>query len=515
MPVIGSYAVEIGPRCLSQREPGKCATCVDICPHSVFALDADGRTYVANELACVGCRLCVEQCPQNVIRVRATIPEIYSRGVWTSRVVEEIQTKAELGKYFIRGFGALRPLPHFDDFLVVPAQLADPSPLGKYREHCDLEVVIGEGRVKKPIKMQIPVMIGAMSYGAISRPAKMAISIGAAKAGTLISTGEGGSFEGEELLVHGYRSKEDYEKGKKTLGPGGYLATQWSTGRWGVDLNYVLKADVIEIKIGQGAKPGMGGHLLGDKVTEEISRIRGIPVGTDCLSPARHMDILDVKDHLRKHVDMLRDITNYEKPILIKLGPGRVYKDVKLAVEVGADAIEVDGKYGGTGASPEQTTQHAGLPTIGCIAPAVKALKELDVYHDVKLIILGGITSGADAVKAMSLGADAVGMCSAIEIALGCHTCFSCQSGKCPLGITSQDPKLTAKLIPDSAGQRVANFLAETAEEIRTLTMLSGHSSIKELSIEDVRALSVDASAISGAKLVGLEEPVLPLKMRQ
>jgi len=227
------------------------------------------------------------------------------------------------------------------------------------------------------------------------------------------------------------------------------------------------------------------------------------------------MDILDVRNHLKKHVDMLRDITNYEKPILIKLGPGRIYKDVKLAIEVGADAIEIDGKYGGTGASPEQTTQHAGLPTIGCIAPAVKALKELGVYHDVKLIILGGVTSGADAVKAMTLGADAVGMCSAIEIALGCHTCFSCQSGKCPLGITSQDPKLTAKLIPDTAGQRVANFLAETKEEIKTLTMLSGHGSVKELSIDDVRALSVDASAISGAKLVGLEEPVLPLKMRE
>jgi len=227
------------------------------------------------------------------------------------------------------------------------------------------------------------------------------------------------------------------------------------------------------------------------------------------------MDILDVRNHLKKHVDMLRDITNYEKPILIKLGPGRIYKDVKLVVEVGADAIEIDGKYGGTGASPEQTTQHAGLPTIGCIAPAVRALKELGVYHDVKLIILGGVTSGADAVKAMTLGADAVGMCSAIEIAMGCHTCFSCQSGKCPLGITSQDPKLTAKLIPDAVGQRVANFLAETKEEIKTLTMLSGHGSVKELSIDDVRALSVDASAISGAKLVGLEEPVLPLKMRE
>ena len=513
MPVIGSYAVEISiRRCLSQREPGKCATCFDICPHSVFALDEDGRAFVANETACVGCRLCVENCPQNAVRVRATIPEIYSRGVWTSRVVEEIQTKAESGKYFVRGFGALRPLPHFDDFLIVPAQLASPAPLDKYREECNVEVVIGEGRVKKPVRMKLPVMIAAMSYGAISKPAKIAVSIAAAKAGTMISTGEGGSFAGEELQVHGYRSKEDFDKGVKTWSPGGYLAVQWASGRWGVDLNYVLKADAIEVKIGQGAKPGMGGHLLGEKVTEEISEIRGIPVGTDCLSPARHLDILDVSEHMKKLINVLRGITGYEKPIIIKLGPGRVYKDVKLAVEVGADAVVIDGKYGGTGASPEQTTQHAGLPTIACIPPAVKALKELGVYHDVKLIITGGITSGADAAKAIALGADAVGMASAIEIAMGCHTCFSCQTGKCPIGITTQDPELKSRLVPETAAERVANFLSVTKEEVRTLTMLSGHSDINELSKEDLRALSVDAAAISGVKLAGLEDYIIPPK---
>lgn len=513
MPVIGAYAVEINPRrCLSQREAGKCATCVDICPHFVFEVDENGRTFVANETACVGCRLCVENCPQNAIRVRATIPEIYSRGIWTSNVIEEIQAKAQRGKYFIRGFGALKPLPHFNDFLIIPAQLAAPAPLDKYREECDVEVIIGEGRVKKPVTMELPVMIAAMSYGAISKPAKIAVSIAAAKTGTVASTGEGGSFAGEEHLVHGYKSGEDFEKGVKTWEPGGCLAVQWASGRWGVDLNYILKADAVEIKIGQGAKPGMGGHLLGEKVTEEISKIRGIPVGTDCLSPARHLDVLDVKKHLKEQIDILRDITAYEKPVIIKLGPGRVYEDVKLAIEAGADAIAIDGKYGGTGASPEQATQHAGLPTIACIPPAVKALKELGVYHDVKLIIMGGVTSGADVTKAIALGADAIGMASAIEIAMGCHTCFDCQRGRCPVGITTQDPALKARLVPEIAAQRIANFLSVTKEEIRTLTMLAGHSSIKELSKEDLRALSIDASAISGVKLTGLEDYVLPLK---
>ncbi len=351
--------------------------------------------------------------------------------------------------------------------------------------------------------MEIPIMISAMSYGAISKEAKIATEIAAANMGTLIGSGEGGSFPGEELIVHGYRNEEDLKKEVKNHEPGGYFAVQWSTGRWGVNLDYLLKADVIEVKIGQGAKPGMGGHLLGEKVKGEIAEIRGLPVGTAALSPARHLDVLDVQEHLKQMIETLKDITDYEKPIIVKLGPGRVYEDVRLAAEAGADAVAVDGKHGGTGASPEPTTQHAGLPTIACISPAVKALKDLGLYGDVKLMVMGGVMSGADAVKAIALGADAVAMSSAIMVAMGCHTCFSCHTGKCPMGIATQDPELRARLNPEIAAKGVTNFLKATTEEIKMLTMLAGHSSIKELSKEDLRALSSDVATITGVKLAG------------
>jgi len=504
VPILGAYGVDIKVgRCFSQREPGKCATCVTICPHNVLTVDEMGRIYAANEQACVGCRLCVEYCPQNAIMVRATATEPLIRGLWRAQSVEEIRYKAQTGKYLLRGFGALKPLPHFDDFLIIPAQLSPPAPLDKYREKCDIKVVIGEGRVKRPVVMEIPIMISAMSYGAISKEAKIATEIAAANTGTLIGSGEGGSFSGEELIVHGYRNEEDLKKGVKAHGPGGYFAVQWSTGRWGVNLDYLLKADVVEVKIGQGAKPGMGGHLLGEKVKGEIAEIRGLPEGTAALSPARHLDVLDVKEHLKQMVETLKDITDYEKPIIVKLGPGRVYEDVRLAAEAGADAVAIDGKYGGTGASPEPTTQHAGLPTIACISPAVKALKDLGLYGDVKLMVMGGVMSGADAVKAIAMGADAVAMSSAIMVAMGCHTCFSCHTGKCPMGIATQDPELRARLNPEIAAKGATNFLKATTEEIKMLTMLAGHSSIKELSKEDLRALTSDVAAITGVKLAG------------
>ena len=504
MPILGAFGVEISiRRCLSQREPGKCATCVTICPHDVFALDEMGRTYAANEQACVGCRLCVEFCPQNAVTVRSTAAEPLIRGLWRTQSVEEIRYKAQTGKYLLRGFGALRPLPHFDDFLIIPAQLTPPAPLDKYREECDVKVVIGEGRVERPVIMEIPIMIAAMSYGAISKEAKIATSTAAANMGTIIGSGEGGSFPREELLVHGYKNEEELKKGVRVHKPGGYFAVQWSTGRWGVNLGYLLKSDAIEVKIGQGAKPGMGGHLLGEKVKGEIAKIRGLPEGTAALSPARHLDVLDVKEHLKQTIEALKDITNYEKPIIVKLGPGRVYEDMRLAAEAGADAVAIDGKYGGTGASPEPTTQHAGLPTIACIPPAVKALKDLGLYGDVKLMVMGGVMSGADAVKAIALGADVVAMSSAIMVAMGCHTCFSCHTGKCPMGIATQDPELRARLNPEVAAKGVTNFLKATTEEIKMLTMLAGHSSIKELSKEDLRALTSDVAAITGVKLAG------------
>jgi len=474
-----------------------------VCPNSVFSVDDSGRVYVLNDLACVGCRICVENCPNNVIHIRPAEPERFSRGLWTYQTIEEIHYKAETGKYLLRGYGTMGLLPHFDDLVIVPAHLYPPLPKDKYREECKMDVVIGEGRVKKPLKLKIPVMFAAMSYGAISREAKIAIAIATAKMGIAACTGEGGSFPEEYYLAHGYKNEEDFKHGKKTYEPGGYLIVQWASGRWGVSIDYLNRSDAIEIKIGQGAKPGMGGHLLGEKVTEEIAKIRGIPVGTDCLSPCRHYDIYDVKEDLKKQIELLRDVTDYEKPIIVKIGPGRVYKDVKIAAEAGADAIAIDGMQGGTGASPELAIQTAGIPTIACIPLAAKALEDLGLRDEVKIIAMGGIRNGADVVKALALGADCVAIASAALIAMGCRVCTQCLKGRCPYGITSQDPELRKRLQPEKAAERLVNFLKAISEEIKMLTMLAGHDDIHELSKEDLRALDLNVAAMTGVKFVG------------
>ena len=271
-----------------------------------------------------------------------------------------------------------------------------------------------------------------------------------------------------------------------------------------MNVDYVRAGDAVEVKIGQGAKPGMGGHLLGKKVTEEIARVRGVPVGSDALSPCRYYDV-QTPDDIKRMVEFLRAVTDYKVPILIKLGPSRPYADVRACAEAGVDAISIDGMAGGTGASPDIVKQGVGIPTIACIPPAVRALKDAGVYRKVKLIALGGLRGGLDAFKALAMGADAVGFASAAEIALGCRACMACHKGECVYGITSQDPRLRARLDPEEGARRLSNFVRATAEEIKILTMLSGHSAVSELSEEDLRALDVNTAAITGLKLIGYE----------
>jgi glutamate synthase domain-containing protein 2 len=343
-----------------------------------------------------------------------------------------------------------------------------------------------------------------MSYGALSKEAKMALAIAAAQTGIATNTGEGGLLPEEAWLSRGYA---DSDFTQKEWDPGGHLIVQWSTGRWGVSADYLTSADAVEVKIGQGAKPGMGGHLLGAKVTEEVARVRGIPVGSDALSPCRYYDVQTIDD-MKHMVEFIRDVTDYQLPILFKLGPSRPYEDVSACIEVGADAISIDGLIGGTGCSPNVVTQGVGIPTIACLPPAVQALKDHGVHRKVKLIALGGIRNGLDAYKAMAMGADAVGFGSAAQVAMGCRVCYACQKGDCPYGITSQKPELRARLDPVEAGQKLTNFIHACAEEVKILTMLSGHNSISELSTEDLRAMDLNTAALTGLKLVGFERPL-------
>ncbi len=460
-----------------------------------------GHVHVQNYNACVGCRICSEFCPEDAIRINPAESEILVRSPWTFPQVEEIHQKAQTGQYMLRGFGTMGHTPDFDSITVVPSQIASSPPRDKYREECNLEVVIGEDTCENPMRLKVPFLFPGMSYGALSKEARMALSIGAAQTGIANNTGEGGLLRDETWLIKGY---ENERRTLKRWEPGGYLIVQWSTGRWGVSADYLRAGDAVEIKIGQGAKPGMGGHLLGSKVTADIAAIRGIPIGTDALSPCRYYDVLDLED-MKRMVAFIRDVTDYKSPIFFKLGPSRPYQDVQACVEAGADAICIDGLAGGTGASPAIVTQGVGIPTVALIAPAVRALKDLGVHRKVKLFAMGGMRNGLDAYKAMAMGADGVGFGAAAEIAMGCRACMACATGKCPYGIATQDPRLRARLVPEEAGDRLANFIRATAEEVKILTMLSGHDDIKDLSEEDLRAMDYDTAAITGLKLIGYE----------
>jgi methylamine---glutamate N-methyltransferase subunit C len=506
MPIVGAFCVSVNREiCLNSRMPGKCATCAEVCPHNVYALDlTTGEMNVQNFNACVGCRICAEFCPENAIRINPAEPEYATRYPWTFAAIEEIHYKAQTGDYLLRGFGTAGQTPNFDQITVIPSQISSPAPRDKYREECDLEVVIGEGTCEKPMVLKQPFLWPAMSFGALSKEAKMALAIAAAKTGIATNTGEGGLVPEEAWLARGY---SDQKMTCRSWEPGGSLIIQWSTGRWGVSADYLNAGDAVEVKIGQGAKPGMGGHLLGAKVTEEVSRVRGVPVGSDALSPCRYYDVQTLDD-IKHMVAFLRDITNYQLPILFKLGPSRPYNDVAACIEAGADAISLDGMVGGTGCSPDIVTQGVGVPTVACIPPAVQALKDYGVHHKVKLIALGGIRNGLDAYKAIALGADAVGFGSAAEIALGCRVCYACHKGNCPYGITSQKAEMRSRLDPVEGGQRLANFIHACSEEIKILTMLSGHSSIKELSPEDLRAMDLNTAALTGLKLAGYDRPL-------
>ena len=235
--------------------------------------------------------------------------------------------------------------------------------------------------------------------------------------------------------------------------------------------------------------------------------MRGVPVGSDALSPCRYYDVQTLDD-MKHMVAFLRDVTNYQFPIFFKLGPSRPYADVSACIEAGADAISIDGMVGGTGCSPDIVTQGVGIPTIACIPPAVQALKDHGVHHKVKLIALGGMRNGLDAFKAMAMGADAAGFASAAEIAMGCRVCYACQKGNCPYGITSQKPEMRARLDPIETGKRLANFIHACSEEVKILTMLSGHRATKELSTEDLRAMDLNTAALTGLKLCGYERPL-------
>jgi len=366
----------------------------------------------------------------------------------------------------------------FDDLVFVPAQLAK-RPVDYFTEEINSKTIIG-GNSKKPIELQTPIIIGAMSFGALSKEAKIALAKASVIAGTMENTGEGGMLP------------EEREFSKK-------LIIQYSTGRFGITEEILKKADAIEIKIGQGAKPGQGGLLPKEKVTEEIAQVRNMPIGQDIHSPAYHPDIKNIED-LKQKINWLRELTG-GVPIIIKLGAGDIENDVKLAVRASPDIIAIDGHEGGTGAAPEVMLNEVGVPTLASLVKAREVLDKLGAKHE--LWIGGGLNKGGDFAKALALGADAVFCAFPLLIAMGCIYCQLCYLGKCPKGIATQDSALRKNLNIEEASKNVANFIKNCTEEIKMIAGACGKNNIHNLSKDDLQALTLEMAKITKVKFIG------------
>ena len=417
---------------------------------------------------------------------------------FTPAVNAEIRRAAATGIYDIRGGGAKRAVPHFDDLLFLGASVSR-YPLEGYRETCDTSVTLGTRYAQNPIKLDIPITIAGMSFGALSGPAKEALGRGATAAGTSTTTGDGGMTAEER----GHSDK---------------LVYQYLPSRYGMNPDDLRKADAIEMVVGQGAKPGGGGMLLGQKISDRVADMRNLPKGIDQRSACRHPDWTG-PDDLEIKLTELREISQWKIPIYVKIGATRPYFDTTLAVKAGADVVVIDGMQGGTAATQDVFIEHVGLPTLACIRPAVKALQDLGMHRKVQLVVSGGIRNGADVAKAMALGADAVSIGTAALIALGDNdpkweaeyqalgttagAYDDWHEGNDPAGITTQDPELMARLDPIEAGRRLKNYLKVLTLEAQTIARACGKNNLRNLEPEDLCALTIEAAAMAGVPLAG------------
>jgi glutamate synthase domain-containing protein 2 len=426
--------------------------------------------------------------------------------VWPRPVIEEIQLKAQLGRYHVQGFSMHRPgVPSFDDLTFVPCTLSR-VPLEGYRERCETRTVLGTRFAENPIVLDRPITIAGMSYGALSAHAKTALGRAAKRAGISTTTGDGGMCREE-------RDEVDM------------MVYQVLPSRYGFDPDHLKLAQAIEVVIGQGAKPGTGGLLLGSKVSPVIAAQRTLPEGVDQRSPVRHPDFIG-PDDLQLKLEELREATEWKVPVYVKMGASRVGDDVKLAVKAGADVLVIDGMEGGTGASPDVLLDHTGIPTLSGLVEAVRALESMNALGEVQIVISGGIKNGVDAAKALALGADAVSIGTAALIALNCNAplyeadyealgvrpgfCHHCHTGRCPVGITTQDPELMKRLDVDDAADRVFNFLQSMTMEMQMMARACGKNDVHDLEAEDMRALTLESSLITGIPLAGTDFTLRP-----
>lgn len=395
-------------------------------------------------------------------------PSVYARADKSCRYMEEIHEMAVTGKPIIAAMGTQLPMPGWDDILLLGAQL-NPPPLDEHAE-VNTTTVIGK-HAKKPLVIENPVYVSHMSFGALSRETKISLSKGTAMAHSAMCSGEGGILPEEMAAADKYIFE--------------YVPNLYS-----VTPENLRSADAIEIKIGQGTKPGMGGHLPGDKVTPEIAKIRNKPLGKDVISPSKFPSIRS-KEDLKELVEQLR-YASEGRPIGIKIAAGKLEKDLEYCVFAQPDFITIDGRGGATGASPKLLRDSSSVPTIYALHRAKKYLREN--HADIDLVITGGLRVSSDFAKAIAMGATAVAIASAALIAAACQQYRICGTGQCPVGVATQDPELRKRFQADAAAQRVANFLNCTLSELKTFARITGHEDLHDLSVEDLCTISREIS---------------------
>ena len=395
---------------------------------------------------------------------------------WNPKVQEDIYVKSQVGRYRIRGYGGARAMPHLSDIAFrkdVSDAGSDPDVVSKVR----MTTEIGGRGGAAPLRLSMPVMVAPMSFGALSRSTKIAVAKASAMSGISENTGEGG-------LMDAQREAADQ------------LVFQCLSGRLGWNVHDMQRANGIEIYISQGAKPGFGGQLMAKKVTKEIAEIRGIPAGIDLRSPSRHPDVLGADDLVIK-IEEFREATGYRLPISVKLGAGRVTDDIKIALKDGFDFVELDGMQGSTGAGPADVMEHVGIPTIAAIQEALDALEAIGRARGIQIVLMGGIKDGVDAVKALALGADSVGLGTSVIIAGGCIACMQCHVGTCVVGIATQDPEHEKRYDIDREADNIHRFLESVRWQIAALTHALGHDDVRQLSRDDLVALTPEAAEIT------------------
>jgi len=481
----------------------QCLGCVRMCSNDVHTYDPVTEKLLSDSAKCVGCHFCEELCPTEAITISRNESQTRTNANWTREVMTAIGKQAATGGVLLTAMGNDRPIRnYFDHILLNAAQVTNPS-IDPLREPMELKTFIGQKpakldigitpggkhvlktRIPPQLELETPIMFSAMSFGSISLNAMKSLAAAAQESGIYWNTGEGGLHE--DLYKYADR-----------------CIVQVASGRFGVNSEYLKRAAAIEIKVGQGAKPGIGGHLPGEKVSEEVSRTRRIPAGTDAISPAPHHDIYSIED-LKQLIYALKEATDYAKPIGVKIAAVHNVSSIASGiVRAGADYIAIDGVRGGTGAAPTQIRDNVGIPIEIAIAVVDQRLREEGIRHMASVIAAGGFRTSADIVKAIALGADAVYIATSALIALGCHVCQKCYTGRCNWGIATQDPNLTKRLNPEVGQARLANLIRAWSFEIKEMLGGMGINAVESLrgNREMLRAIALGDTEL---KILGVK----------